>query len=89
MRYSLKADLGSKYEANGDDVWLTKRRLEEVGYYDLPAYGATPYPDAHLFKAITRFQQENGLKADGVMRPGGETEAALLEPLDPGLIYRC
>ncbi|MDX1739023.1 MAG: peptidoglycan-binding domain-containing protein, partial [Alphaproteobacteria bacterium] len=49
-----------------------------LGYYKLPPHGISPYPDKPLFSAIKHFQADNNLKVDGIMKPGGETENALI-----------
>jgi len=51
--------------------------LYRLGYYEAPEWGVSPYPDAALFKAVRAFQSAQGLAADGVIKPEGETEAAL------------
>lgn len=40
-------------------------------------HGITTYPDNLLFAGIKAFQSDYGLKQDGVMKPGGETENTL------------
>ncbi len=37
----------------------------------------TPYPDTRMFDGLKAFQKENGLKIDGMMKPGGPTENTL------------
>jgi peptidoglycan hydrolase-like protein with peptidoglycan-binding domain len=73
-RYWLKNTLGTSYPADPSDVVHTKLRLQSHGYYDEPKYGVTEYPDTPLFEGIRRFQKDNGLQIDGLMRPGGPTE---------------
>ena len=41
----------------------------------------TGYTDEETFNGIKKFQNDNGLTADGVLKPGGETETALNERL--------
>ncbi|MBD3661803.1 MAG: minor capsid protein, partial [Arenibacter algicola] len=58
-------------------VQAIKRAFLRLGFYEAPHHGITPYPDTALFDAIEAFQRKDGLKTDGVMKPGGETESAL------------
>lgn len=72
--FQLKRPL--KREANVDleDVFKVKTTLNDLGHYDAPDWGITEYPDDGLFKGIKSFQRKHGLKVDGIMNPGGETE---------------
>lgn len=53
----------------------TKRALSDLGYYDVPPHrGIDDWTDDATFDGIKKFQQDNDLKVDGFMRPGGPTE---------------
>ncbi|MCP4393991.1 MAG: hypothetical protein GY804_06975, partial [Alphaproteobacteria bacterium] len=54
-----------------------KRGLQKFGYYKVPSFGFTEIPDQAMMDGIKKFQQDNNLYAEGVMRPGDKTEAAL------------
>lgn len=75
--FQLKRPL--KRDANADlgDVFKVKSALNGLGHYDAPDWGVTEYPDDGLFKGIESFQRKHGLKVDGIMNPGGETERTL------------
>lgn len=75
--FRLKSPLGRSYEVDPDDVRLAKQALHDLGYYRLPKHGITEYPDDALFKGILALQNDYGMRPDGIMKPGGETEAAL------------
>lgn len=77
--YRLKRTLGTSYNTDPDDVWVTKKNLQNAGYLPETSYGRTPYPDDALFDGIARYQSDHGLKVDGEMRPDGETERHLIE----------
>lgn len=65
----------------------TKTALASTGDYDADKVGGVDgIPDKCLFTAIEGFQTREGLKIDGLMRPGGETEQRLKDRarLDPG-----
>ncbi|MEO5375662.1 MAG: peptidoglycan-binding protein [Alphaproteobacteria bacterium] len=62
---------------NLDDVWDLKHAMRELGYYQPPDFGMHQYPDDGLFEGIKRFQADNDLEVDGIMKPGGETETTL------------
>jgi hypothetical protein len=80
---SLRAPLGPDHLVEPADILDTKKTLMTLGYYE-PLDGAEPgaWVDNDLFAGIKRFQRENGLKVDALLRPGGPTEAALNEALD-------
>jgi len=63
------------------DVVKMKSALGALGHYAAPDWGVSQFPDAALFDAIKRFQKSQGLKTDGAIKPGGETEAALSQAL--------
>lgn len=80
FQFTLKDVINSN---NGDeeDVLNLKQNLQDLGYYKTPHYGMTGYTDEETFNGIKRFQKDHGLVADGVLKPGGETETALNERL--------
>lgn len=69
----LKSPIGRSYNTNSKDVLNAKRALRDLGYYEEPKHGITPYPDTSLIHGIEDFQRDRGLRLDGVMKPGGET----------------
>ncbi|WP_420547367.1 peptidoglycan-binding domain-containing protein [Curvivirga sp.] len=75
--YKLKGPIGPNYVTDPDDVWVTKRNLNSIGYYKKPSYGMTDMPDNKLINSIEKFQKDNDLKVDGIMKPGGETEVKI------------
>lgn len=79
--YRLKSSVGADRETDLDDIWILKKDLSVSGHYKEPEYGMTPYPDQALFDAIKDYQRQNGLQADGVMLPDGETERHMLDNL--------
>jgi peptidoglycan hydrolase-like protein with peptidoglycan-binding domain len=77
MPLKLKSVLAENANANPDDVLAIKTLLEKLGLYEIPEWGLTDFPDRELFEAIRAFQDRAGLKVDGRMKPGGETQTAL------------
>ena len=73
----LKSPIGRSYNTEPDDVLKTKKALNGLGYYDEPSTAITEYPDSAMFLGIEKLQKDNGLKQDGVMKPGGETERSI------------
>lgn len=73
MTIRIKSTLRQNGRNNPDDVLVLKQALHRAGYYDIPEYGLTPYPDTKLFEGIKNFQKKNDLKVDGVVNPEGET----------------
>lgn len=75
--YHLHAALSENAAAQSHDVLATKAILQQHGHYEAPDWGVSAYPDRALFEAIRAFQKSQGLRVDGVMKPEGETEAAM------------
>ncbi len=69
--------IGRNYVVHENDVKVIKEALRSVGYYKVPEYGMTPYPDEKMFDSIRTFQKDNDLKVDGIVHPDGETLDAL------------
>jgi hypothetical protein len=87
--YKLKNTIGSHHEVDPDDVWVVKQALRREGLYSEPSHGITPYPDGALVDAIKEFQSRNGLRADGVIKPGGETELRMRPLLLAAATHKC
>jgi len=64
-----------------DDTLKAKQVLEQLGYYEVPDYDMTPYPDFAMFDAIRNFQRDIGLSDDGVIKPYSQTETLINEVL--------
>jgi Bacterial toxin homologue of phage lysozyme, C-term len=60
-----------------------KTAFSRVGRLDEPKGGFSGLIDYPLDGAIRRFQRDNGLRADGFLRPGGPTQRTLLAQLRP------
>lgn len=75
----LKLDrpLAANAATDPNDVHDIKALLTDLGFYEVPDWGVSGYPDRALFDAIRAYQKECGLKVDGVLKPEGETEASL------------
>ncbi len=71
--FELKKPVGLAYSHDLDDVFKTKKALDDLGHFETPKYGATRYPDMPMFDAIKSFQKSRGLAVDGVMKPDGPT----------------
>jgi|GEM_PF-5874443 len=73
----LNQTLSANANAHPKDVMAIKAFLHAQGFYEAPKFGLTPFPDQALFNAIKAFQKSKGLKVDGVMKPGRQTEIAI------------
>lgn len=73
----LSSTISPFNDTQPDDVIKTKSALAQTGHYQVPDFGITPYPDTPMIDGIKKFQKDNGLKIDGVMKPQGPTETAL------------
>ncbi len=74
----LSGRVGNNLENREEDVWEVRRRLHSAGHFDL---GTPPEPHGYITRsmdaAIRSFQGAKGLRVDGILNPGGETETAL------------
>lgn len=75
--FRLNRTIGRSFSVSRDDVLKVKTALDGLGFYDVPDFGLTPFPDEVLFTGIEKFQSANGLKKDGIMKPDGPTVSAL------------
>ena len=73
----LKKPIGKPYGMGPEDTLAAKRVLASLGHMEVPDYGIDEYPDQPMIDAVKSFQRSSGLREDGVMKPGGETEAGL------------
>lgn len=79
--FDVGSTVSSSTNINPDDVVKTKSALKVVGNYKVPSFGITDIPDNQMIDGLKSFQQENGLKVDGVMKPSGPTATALGQTL--------
>ncbi|MCR6629230.1 MAG: peptidoglycan-binding protein [Magnetospirillum sp.] len=83
--FSLNKAMGTNYTVDPGDIVSTKTALNQLGYYDVPPHrGIDDWTDDAMFNGIKAFQKDNGLKVDGLMRPGGPTESAISASLAEG-----
>lgn len=80
--FNVGSTISPSSNMNGDDVLKTKSALNAVGSYQPPSFGITDIPDNSMIDGLKKFQANNGLKVDGVMKPGGPTENALGQTLE-------
>lgn len=73
----IKKTVGQNYKTDESDVLQIKIALKQRGFYDVPAYGLTPYADKALFDGIKKFQAVAGLNPTGIVRPNDKTVKAL------------
>lgn len=91
----LQSPVGKGQENNPEDVEALDDRLRKIKAYIPPAEyqeNAQRYATEPMIGALERYQQDKGLKVDGIANPGGPTERAinneLLEkPRGAGLLY--
>jgi hypothetical protein len=78
--------VGAGRRNRASDVLAAKRSLAWAGAYPRERAIDTRQvttAGSDLFAALRAFQKTNGLKSDGFMRPGGETETALDKLISP------
>lgn len=71
---NLKTTIGKGYPSEENDVKTLRSILKQIGYDGgNPNFG---YTDPPLEQEIRKFQRQNNLKEDGIIRPNGETAHA-------------
>ncbi|MEQ8667054.1 MAG: peptidoglycan-binding domain-containing protein [Rhodospirillales bacterium] len=73
----LKNPIGKPYNMGPEDTLAAKRILASLGHMEVPDYGIDEYQDQPMIDAVKSFQRNSGLREDGIMKPGDETEAGL------------
>lgn len=81
--FQVNKPVGMSYALDENDVLKTKNALSKLGHYKPLDSGSTPWPDTPMFEGLKAFQKEQGLKVDGLMKPGGPTEKALRKSTQP------
>ncbi|AGH98425.1 peptidoglycan-binding domain-containing protein [Micavibrio aeruginosavorus] len=84
----LLNNVGNALENNPEDIRTTKRNLANAGYFNDET--ENDYLTRQLDDSIRKFQKDRGLRVDGILRPGGETERGLfgiLSGLAPEKIF--
>ena len=71
--------VGNNMENDDQDVRRVKNVLHNTGFKDEPAENGII--DRPTDESIKRFQTFKGLKVDGILKPGGETEKAIEQEL--------
>lgn len=79
--FNVGSTVSPSSNMKADDVLKTKSALNAVGSYKVPEFGITDVPDMGMIDGLKTFQANNGLKVDGIMKPGGPTENALGQTL--------
>ena len=77
MRSELSASVGNTQVNNEDDVRNVKDRLTRMGRFEEKPEERNGFVTRSMDEAIKGFQRDMGLRVDGVMKPGGETETML------------
>jgi hypothetical protein len=75
----LKGSVGNNMDNNPEDIKNTKRNLSQAGFFDDEI--ENEFITRKLDNGIRQFQKNKGLKEDGLLFPGGETERSLFETL--------
>jgi hypothetical protein len=73
----LMRPVGNGRDNRQEDVLGVKRAMRTLGRYPEPDYGMTGYLDRPLTETIRNYQSDRGVRVDGYLNPGGETEREL------------
>jgi hypothetical protein len=73
----LLRPVGNGRDNRQEDVLGVKHAMRSLGRYAEPGYGMTGYLDRPLDDTIRNYQADRGVRVDGYMNPGGETEREL------------
>ena len=89
MSFSMKRlrdSIGNNMINREDDVQEAKQALNRFGYCNRKVENG--FINRKLVDGLKSFQEDFGLKKDGIMKPGGETERQIAElenaPENPG-----
>ncbi len=80
--FRLRSTLSASTPADKNDLLNAQHAFGSLGYYKPLARKPSILDSNNLFEGIRRFQSDHGLKRDGVMNPGGETERILGKALE-------
>lgn len=72
----FEKSIGQNLENDPNDITNIKNKLASLGRYQDDHKSG--YIDAELDNSIRSYQRDRHLKSDGVVNPGGETEATLI-----------
>lgn len=75
-RSNLGDRIGDGFPNNPQDVLWLKQALSHLGRYH-DRGDLHPFIDRALANAIAGYQRDRGLRRDGMLTPGGETECTL------------
>ncbi len=81
--FGIGAGIGAGRANRPRDLLALKRALAWAGHLPGDKAVAANRPDDGLFEAVRAFQRAAGVKPDGWLRPGGETERALDKAIAP------
>jgi len=92
---SLNRPAGNGQANDPDDIAALDDSLRRIdAYAPPPEYADAPqrYATEPMIDALVKFQEQNGLKIDSIVNPGGPTERAinnrlLMKPRGAGLLY--
>ncbi|HYG85077.1 MAG TPA: peptidoglycan-binding domain-containing protein [Azospirillum sp.] len=73
---NLRDRVGNGLPNRPDDLLWVKEALQRLGRYN-DRGERHPYIDRALHEAIQGYQRDRGLRRDGFLVPGGETECTL------------
>ncbi len=86
----LKKSVGNNMENKPEDVRTAKRNLSGLRLMDEDDAAENDILTRKMDDSLKGFQRAEGLKVDGVMKPGGETERKMFERLakrDPAPVF--
>jgi len=74
----LNKTIGRSYNSTPKDIYNTKAALNHMGYYEInPAAGLNEWVDTQMFNSIEKYQADNGLRVDAVIKPDGPTQGSI------------
>jgi hypothetical protein len=75
-RSNLRDRVGDGLPNDPQDILWLKQALSRLGRYN-DRGDAHPFIDRALATAVAGYQRDRGLRRDGMLNPGGETECAI------------
>lgn len=80
--FQLSGIVDQHSPTNPVDSGLVKVALKALGYYQEKDEDFTPYTNEKLFTSIKKFQSDNKLSKDGVIKPRGPTHQKIVENIN-------
>ncbi len=80
-QFKLEGPVSATNDVEPSDSRKVKRALMRLGHLDSADVVSLDFVDTPLLEGVKSFQEEKGLRVDGVVKPGGPTEGMIARSL--------